>query len=152
MSAVFGIVAHMQSPFIFFTNSVSNKGSNFPDAGSVILMCVEVLIRIAGKHKLFQMDSSHISQSIHIPGAIFNDYLRTTMVGFSVLDGNLLYKDDQQQDLLGSSKDRQVDQKFSVNLYAACCRLLYTAVKHHKRFSRILFCLHTKVLLNFTIL
>lgn len=134
LSAVFGIMAHMQSPFIFFTNAVvGNQGSSSPDSGSVILMCVEVLIRIAGKHALFRMDSSHISQSIHIPGAIFLDYLQATRVGFSVLDGNLLSKDDQQQDLLGSSKGLQVDKKFSVSLYAACCRLLYTAVKHHKR-------------------
>ncbi|XP_019088743.1 PREDICTED: uncharacterized protein LOC104721844 [Camelina sativa] len=134
ISAVFGIMAHMQSPFIFFTNAVvGNEGANSPDAGSVILMCVEVLIRIAGKHALFQMDSSHISQSIHIPGAIFRDYLQIIpRVGFSVLDGNLLCQDDEQHDLLGSSKDLQVDQKFSMSLYAACCRLLYTAVKHHK--------------------
>ncbi|KFK29569.1 hypothetical protein AALP_AA7G151800 [Arabis alpina] len=155
LSAVFGIVAHMQSPFIFFTNSVSNKGSNFPDAGSVILMCVEVLIRIAGKHEPSYMDSSHIGQSIHIPGAIFNDYLQTTRAGFSALDGNLLYKNDQQQDRFGSSKDRQVDQKFSLSLYAACCRLLYTAVKHHQSetvgcmatlqesVSALLYCLET---------
>ncbi|KAL1210572.1 hypothetical protein V5N11_006892 [Cardamine amara subsp. amara] len=130
MSALFGIMAHMKSPFIFFTNAVVGKSSS-PDAGSVILMCVEVLIRIAGKHALFRMDSSHISQSIHTPGAIFLDYLQTTRVGFSVLGGNLLYKDDQQQDLLGSLKDLQVDQKFSMSLYAACCRLLYTAIKHH---------------------
>ncbi|CAB81008.1 hypothetical protein [Arabidopsis thaliana] len=134
MSAVFGIMAHMQSPFIFFSNAVvGNQGSNSPDSGAVILMCVGVLIRIAGKHALFRMDSSHVSQSIHIPGAIFLDYLHATRVGFSVLDGNLLSKDDQQQDLLGCSKELQVDRKFSVSLYAACCRLLYTAVKHHKR-------------------
>ncbi|ESQ54198.1 hypothetical protein EUTSA_v10024190mg [Eutrema salsugineum] len=133
MSAVFSIMAHMQSPFIFRkTAIVGNQGPNFPDAGAVILMCVEVLIRIAGKHALFQMDSSHISQSIHMPGAIFRDYLQSTRVGFSVLDGNLLHKDDQRQDLLGSSEDLQVDQKFSMSLYAACCRLLYTAIKHHK--------------------
>ncbi|XP_023634657.1 uncharacterized protein LOC17879042 isoform X2 [Capsella rubella] len=130
ISAVFGIMAHMQSPFIFFTNTV--VGSSSPDAGPVILMCVEVLIRIAGKHALFQMDSSHISQSIHIPGAIFRDYLQIPRVGFLVIDGNLLCQDDQQQNLLGGSKDLQVDQTFSMSLYAACCRLLYTAVKHHK--------------------
>uniref|UniRef100_A0A1J3D896 Nucleolar 27S pre-rRNA processing Urb2/Npa2 C-terminal domain-containing protein n=1 Tax=Noccaea caerulescens TaxID=107243 RepID=A0A1J3D896_NOCCA len=133
MSALFGIMGHMQSPFVFCTNAVvGEQGPSFPDAGSVILMCVEVLIRIAGKHALFQMDTSHLSQSIHIPGAIFRDYLQITRVGFSVLDRNLLHKDDQQQDLIGSSKDLQVDQKFSMSLYAACCRLLYTAVKHHK--------------------
>ncbi|CAN8229982.1 unnamed protein product [Cochlearia groenlandica] len=143
MSAVFGIVAHMQSPFIFFTNG--NQSSNSPDAGSVILMCVEVLIRIAGKHALFQMDSSHVSKSIHIPGAVFLDYLQTTRVGSSVREGNLL----------GSSKDLQVDQKFSMSLYAASCRLLYTAIKHHKSetegsiatlqdsVSALLYCLET---------
>ncbi|CAH2077504.1 unnamed protein product [Thlaspi arvense] len=130
MSAVFGIMAHMQSPFIFCTNAV--VGPNSPDAGSVILMCVEVLIRIAGKHALFQMDSSHVGRSVHMPGAIFRDYLQITRVGTSVLDGNLVRKDDQEQDVLGRSKDLHVDQKFSVSLYAACCRLLYTAVKHHK--------------------
>lgn len=115
MSAVFGIMAHMQSPFIFCTDTVVGKQCpKSPDAGSVILMCVEVLIRIAGKHALFEMNPSHISQSIHMPGAIFRDY------------GHLLHKDDQQQDL-------QVDQKFSVSLYAACCRLIYTSVKHHPK-------------------
>ncbi|KAJ0251723.1 Urb2/Npa2 family protein [Hirschfeldia incana] len=113
MSAVFGIMAHMQSPLIFCT-VVGNQGLKSPDAGSVVLMCVEVLIRIAGKHALFEMNPSHISQSIHMPGAIFRDY------------GNLLHKDDQQRDL-------QVDQKFSVSMYAACCRLIYTSVKHHPK-------------------
>ena len=115
VSAVFGIMSHMQSPFIFCTDAVVGKqGPKSPDAGSVILMCVEVLIRIAGKQALFEMNPSHISQSIHMPGAIFRDY------------GNLLVKDDQQQDL-------QVDQKFSVSMYAACCRLIYTSVKHHPK-------------------
>lgn len=112
MSAVFGIVAHMQSPIIFCTDAV--VGPKSPDTGSVILMCVEVLIRIAGKHALFEMNPSQISQSIHMPGAIFRDF------------GTLLHKDDQQQDL-------QVDQKFSVSMYAACCRLIYTSVKHHPK-------------------
>ncbi|KAJ4872411.1 hypothetical protein Rs2_45922 [Raphanus sativus] len=112
MSAVFGIMAHMQSPIIFCTDAV--VGPKSPDTGSVILMCVEVLIRIAGKHALFEMNPSHISQSIHMPGAIFRDF------------GTLLHKDDQQQDL-------QVDQKFSVSMYAACCRLIYTSVKHHPK-------------------
>ncbi|CAH8322539.1 unnamed protein product [Eruca vesicaria subsp. sativa] len=115
MSAVFGIMAHMQSPFIFCTDAVVvNQGPKSPDAGSVILMCVEVLIRVVGKHTLFEMNPSHISQAMHIPGAIFRDY------------GNLLHKNNQQQDL-------QVDQKFSVSLYAACCRLIYTSVKHHPK-------------------
>ncbi|KAG5413133.1 hypothetical protein IGI04_000700 [Brassica rapa subsp. trilocularis] len=115
VSAVFGIMSHMQSPFIFCTDAVVGKqGPKSPDAGSVILMCVEVLMRIAGKQALFEMNPSHISQSIHMPGAIFRDY------------GNLLRKDDQQQDL-------QVDQKFSVSMYAACCRLIYTSVKHHPK-------------------
>ncbi|KAG2243993.1 hypothetical protein Bca52824_094163 [Brassica carinata] len=115
MSAVFGIMAHLQSPFIFCTYEVvGNQCPKSPDAGSVILMCVEVLIRIAGKHALFEMNPSHISQSILMPGAIFRDY------------GTLLHKDYQQQDL-------QVDQKFSLSLYGACCRLIYTAVKHHPK-------------------
>lgn len=114
VAALFNIILHLQNPLIFFTKSVSNRDDNNPDPGSVILMCVEVLIRVSGKHAMFQLDSWHIAQSLHVPGALFQDLPCLQLSGASIGYETLL------------------DRHFSMNLFAACCRLLYTVLKHHK--------------------
>lgn len=123
IAALFNIVLHLQGPYIFFGKSSCYN----PDPGAVILMCVEVLTRVAGKHALFQMASWHVNQSLRIPGALFQNlhHPRVRRISASSLSSS----DNQECDSLGS-----VDRKFSIELYAACCRLLYTVVKHHKRF------------------
>ena len=117
---LFNIILHVQSPVIFFERLIV-RGSGDPDPGSVILMCIEVLTRISGKHALFQIDPWHVSQSLRIPSALFQFFpqlkLKTPPAGS-----------------LFSSENLQIDRAFSLDLYAACCRLLYTVLKHHKRY------------------
>ncbi|XP_021285690.1 uncharacterized protein LOC110417585 isoform X2 [Herrania umbratica] len=133
VAALFNIVLHLQSPLIFYGKFVSNEGDRNPDAGSVVLMCVEVLTRVAGKHALFQMDPWHTGQSLCIPGALFRDFHQLRLSEASVSNNSLLYSDKQTHNSMASKKYSVVDRQFSVNLFAACCRLLYTVLKHHKR-------------------
>ncbi|XVE93782.1 hypothetical protein REPUB_Repub01dG0224500 [Reevesia pubescens] len=118
---------------IFYRKLVSNEGDGNPDAGSVVLMCVEELTRVSGKHALFQMDPWHIGQCLRIPGALFQDFHQLRLSEAPVLSNSLLFLDKPNHDSIASTKYRVVDQEFSVNLFAACCQLLYTILKHHKR-------------------
>ena len=106
---------------------------NAPDPGAVILMCVEVLTRVSGKHALFQMDSWHVAQSLHIPAALFQDFDQLRISQDPASSNSLLNSDNQDCNTLGGMNSRTVDLKFSVELYTACCQLLYTILKHHKR-------------------
>ncbi|EOX97766.1 Urb2/Npa2, putative isoform 2 [Theobroma cacao] len=132
VAALFNIILHLQSPLIFYGKFVSNEGDRNPDAGSVVLMCAEVLTRVARKHALFQMDPWHIGQSLCIPGALFQDFHQLRLSEAPVSNNSLLYSDKQTHDSMASMKYSVVDRQFSVNLFAACCRLLYTVLKHHK--------------------
>lgn len=137
VAALFNIILHLQSPLIFYGKFVSNEGDRNPDAGSVVLMCAEVLTRVARKHALFQMDPWHIGQSLCIPGALFQDFHQLRLSEAPVSNNSLLYSDKQTHDSMASMKYSVVDRQFSVNLFAACCRLLYTVLKHHKRYVSI---------------
>ncbi|XP_010536016.1 PREDICTED: uncharacterized protein LOC104811117 [Tarenaya hassleriana] len=132
VSATLSIIVHLRSPFIFFSKPVCSHGLHYPDPGSVILMCVEVLTRISGKHALFQMEAWHVSQTIHMPGALLLDFLQVTSSGLPVSNGNLLSRCDHRQNRIQSLNNLHMDREFSISLYAASCRLLYTLVKHHK--------------------
>ncbi|XVF67867.1 hypothetical protein PTKIN_Ptkin10aG0156400 [Pterospermum kingtungense] len=131
VAALFNIILHLQSPLIFYGKFVSNEGSRNPDPGSVVLMCVEELTRVFGKHALFRMDPWHIGQSLRIPGALFQDF-RQLRLSEAPVSSNSLFMDKENQDSMSRVKYCAVDQQFSVNLFAACCRLLYTVLKHHK--------------------
>ncbi|CAN1174858.1 hypothetical protein LINPERPRIM_LOCUS10172 [Linum perenne] len=106
LSTLFNIILHLQGPLIFNRRATGV----LPDPGAVILMSAEVLTRVSAKCSLFHMESSHVAQSIHVPAALF-EY-------FSMLVDPSL-----------------VDRRFSVDLYAACCRLLSTVLKYHKNES-----------------
>jgi hypothetical protein len=93
-----------------------------PDSGSVILMCIEVLIRVLGKHALFEMHACQIGQCLRIPSATFQNFLQP--------------RRSRCLESVGETEKFCVDGQFSVDLFAACCRLLCTAVKHHKRESQ----------------
>lgn len=129
ISSVFNIILHLQSPIIFFERLI---GDTDPDPGAVILMCVEVLIRIWGKHALFQMETWHVAQSLRIPGALFQSFhqlkLSKTPIQYnsSTVQHNLIRDPEGRKQFCG------VDRRFSIDLFAACCRLLYNALKHHK--------------------
>lgn len=133
IAALFNIVVHLQSPLIFYREPFSNKGGNFPDSGSVILMCIEVLTRISGKHALYQLDSSHVAQCLRIPAALFQEVRQFRLSGASVPSSSVTLMDDQNCYSGASLSSFGVDRQFLIILYAACCRLLYTVLKHHKR-------------------
>lgn len=116
IASSFNIIVHLQSPLIFYEQSI---GKTDPDPGAVILMCVEVLKRISGKHTLFQMEAWHVAQSIRIPGSLFQDFCRLKL---------------SETSHRSSDQICAVDGRFSIDLFAACCRLLYNVLKHHKRY------------------
>lgn len=134
VAALFNIILHLQNPLIFYGEFVSNEGGRNPDPGSVVLMCVEELTRVSGKHALFRMDPWHIGQSLHIPGALFQDF-RKLRLSEAPVSSNSLFLDKENHDSEARVKNCAVDQQFSENLFAACCRLLYTVLKHHKRYE-----------------
>ena len=146
VAALFNIILHLQSPLIFYGKFVSNEGDRNPDPGSVVLMCVEELTRVSGKHALFRMDPWHIGQSLRIPGALFQDFHQLRLSEAPVSSNSLLFLDKENHDFIASMKYCAVDRQFSVNLFSACCRLLYTVLKHHKRYVsiRVSFLVHKK--------
>ncbi|KAL6526040.1 hypothetical protein OROHE_015564 [Orobanche hederae] len=121
VACLFNIVLHLQGPLIFYAYSDSIKADEHPDSGSVVLMCVEVLTKISGKPSLFQIDSCHISQSLRVPGALFQYFLQLQI---SEIPFKAAFRT--------STSNRSVNRKFSVELYDACCRILCNALKHHK--------------------
>ncbi|GAY65351.1 hypothetical protein CUMW_240420, partial [Citrus unshiu] len=124
--------AQGNSPIIFYEKQISCGRENIPDPGSVILMCIEVLTRVSGKHALFQMDSWHVAQSLRVPAALFQEIRQVSISEAPVPSNSAMFSDDQNSDTVASQNSIAVDRQFSINLFAACCRLLYTVLKHHK--------------------
>ncbi|XP_071935336.1 uncharacterized protein [Coffea arabica] len=127
VACLFNVVLHLQGPSIFQGNVNFDEGYTGPDSGSVILMCIEVLRRVTGKHALFQMDASYVGQSLNIPAALFQNLLQ-------------LQHSDSYSSTTSKTTDtcslkitsgRILDGRYSLDLYAACCRLLCSLVKHH---------------------
>ncbi|KAJ4967043.1 hypothetical protein NE237_018892 [Protea cynaroides] len=129
ISALFNIIVHLQSPQIFCVKLNGDNRDSDPDPGSVILMCVQVLTKVAGKHALFQMDSSHVGQALHVPAMLFKDFCQLRA---SQATSNPLIFAKQETRPVAGTDSYVVDQKFSVELFSACCRLLCTVVRHHK--------------------
>ncbi|XP_074312982.1 uncharacterized protein LOC141648325 [Silene latifolia] len=129
IASLFNIVVHLQGATLFYGRPNSTDGNNSPDSGSVVLMCVELLTRIAGKPTLFHLESHHVSQSLHIPGILFQSFrsLKAGEASHLSVTGS---KDHKVYDHFGLGF--LVDRVFSMNLYVASCRLLWTVVKHHK--------------------
>ncbi|PKI78723.1 hypothetical protein CRG98_000948 [Punica granatum] len=127
IASLFNIILHLQGPLIFYERSIENFGDNDPDSGAVVLMCIEVLTRISGKHALFQMDSWHVAQSLRIPAALFQEFSQLRLHKAPVASGSISSMENLDCNLKAS-----VDHRFSVDMYDACCRLLYTVLKHHK--------------------
>ncbi|GAV60305.1 Urb2 domain-containing protein, partial [Cephalotus follicularis] len=132
IAGLFSIILHLQSPLIFYGRSIGGKFDNCPDSGAVVLMSVEVLTRVSGKHALFRMDSWHVGHCLRIPGVLFQDFLQLRPAEASIPSNFLLLLDNKDNIPAESLKSCIVDRPFSIELFAACCRLLYTVLKHHK--------------------
>ncbi|XP_077246542.1 urb2/Npa2 family protein [Tasmannia lanceolata] len=129
INALFNIVLHLQSPFIFCQEMPNYKNENDPDPGSVILMCVEVLTKIAARHSLFQMDSSHVAQGLQMATTLFKHFCHLRA---SPNTPTLMFSANQKVRYPTDGNPHILDRQFSVDLYAACCRLLCAILRHRK--------------------
>ncbi|OAY51263.1 hypothetical protein MANES_05G200700v8 [Manihot esculenta] len=131
VAALFNIVLHLQSPSVFYGTPAGGNVHKGPDPGAVILMCVQLLIRVSGKKNWFQMDSWHVAQSLHIPAALFQDFGQLKLSKVPLLSDVCSFVDNTDSVSIADTHSFAVDQLFSIELFAACCRLLYTTLKNH---------------------
>ncbi|KAJ9130672.1 hypothetical protein P3X46_034212 [Hevea brasiliensis] len=129
IAALFNIILHLQSPLVFCDTTVGGSVHKGPDPGAVILMCVQVLTRVSAKKNWFQMDSWHVGQSLRIPAALFQHFGQLSKG--PLLSDIFLLVDNQDSDPVAGMHSCVVDQRFSIELFSACCRLLYTTLKNH---------------------
>ncbi|XP_021819976.1 uncharacterized protein LOC110761732 [Prunus avium] len=132
ISSLFNVILNLQSPVIFYERSIQNKGDTDPDPGTIILMCVDVLARISGKHALYQMEAWHVAQSLRIPSALFQDFHLLKLSEAPVPNDSSTVPNNQISNSVASKHFSGVDRKYSIDLFAACCRLLHNVLKHHK--------------------
>ncbi|XP_052193087.1 uncharacterized protein LOC127801749 isoform X2 [Diospyros lotus] len=132
VACLFNIILHLQGPLVFYGNKISNKGNAYPDPGAVILMCIEVLTRVSGKHAIYQLSSFHVGQSLRIPSALFQNLFSIRISEGPSLPNSLRFLDNQDTEIVEGKDYCVVDRQFSIDLFAACCRLLSTVLKHHK--------------------
>lgn len=141
VSSLLNVVMHLQGPKIFFRNLKFRNDFAEPDPGSVCLMCISVLTKISAKHIFFQLEACHIGQILHMPAAIFQSVFQlwTSKVPLcSNYTGGLIFGETE----VPGSERSAVDREFCIKLYGACCRMLCTVLKHHRRFA-------TSVLVSF---
>ncbi|XP_051182736.1 uncharacterized protein [Lolium perenne] len=130
VGALFNIVLHLQSPLVFYTEKLPSLYPDFhPDAGAIVLMCVEVITAFVGRHT-FQIDACHVSQCLHLPVTLFK--------GFKHLAGQTVSHSSEKSggQTVGQPLDTEeyiFDRQFSIDMYAACCKLLCTVLRHQQR-------------------
>lgn len=137
VASLFNIILHLQGTRMFLANTIRNRGHADPDSGSVILMSVEVLTRIFGKHALYQMDACHVSMSLRIPARLFQSILHLKITEAPTQPDSLRILDIKCTKNVESMEISSVNRQFIIELYAACCRLLCTILKHYKRYDMI---------------
>lgn len=133
-AGLFSIVLHLQSPQIFYVRMIATKNRSDPDPGSVILMSIEVLTRVSGKHALFQMNVWHVAQCLRIPAALFENF-SLKLPGSPIESECSLISAQETSNVVVTMSNSIIDKQFLIDLFAACCRLLYTILKHHKRYD-----------------
>ncbi|KAK6946382.1 Nucleolar 27S pre-rRNA processing, Urb2/Npa2, C-terminal [Dillenia turbinata] len=131
VAGLLNVTLHLQGPLIFCSRLDHGGDDACPDPGAVVLMCVEVLTRISGKNTLFPMESFHVAQSLRTPGALFQHFCEPRH------NNDFLVTSSDWECESVQSTTYIVDVQFSVDLYAACCRLLYTVLKHQRRESQL---------------
>jgi len=131
VGALFNIVLHLQSPLIFYIQKLPPHCSEFhPDAGAVVLMCVEVITSFVGRHS-FQIDASHVSQCLHVPMTLFKGF-KGLLACRSISRSSAKYCTESVEQ--HADHDEYIlDRQFSVDIYAACCKLLCTTLRHQQR-------------------
>ncbi|KAL6213152.1 hypothetical protein ACLB2K_012599 [Fragaria x ananassa] len=129
IACIFNVILHLQGPLIFYERSTPSKE---PDPGTVILMCVDVLARIAGKHAIYKMNLWHVAHSLRIPSALFQDFHLLKQSKCRVPNDSSTSTNNQLCNPAASIHVSGIDRQYSIGLYSTCCRLLHNVVKHHK--------------------
>ncbi|KAK1363078.1 putative nucleolar 27S pre-rRNA processing, Urb2/Npa2 [Heracleum sosnowskyi] len=133
VSSLFNIILHVQGPSLFFVNTIPYSDDATPDSGSVILMIIEVLTRVFGKRILAEVDG-YVSQSLRLSGGLFRYILQHKV---SRANGpSMLVPDSIGSEILKSMDTCAIDRKFMIELYDACCRLLYAVLRHYRSESQ----------------
>ncbi|KAJ0967599.1 hypothetical protein J5N97_024516 [Dioscorea zingiberensis] len=130
VSSLFNIVLHLRSPSIFYLEKRPlNETELNPHAGMLILMCVGILTKVAGGRS-YKMEPYYVSQCLHLPTALFQNFhqLKASNVGYP----NWKISTNQDSRQLMDIQCCSIDNQFSVDLFAACCKLLSTTLRHHK--------------------
>ncbi|XP_040365140.1 uncharacterized protein LOC112169545 [Rosa chinensis] len=144
IACMFNVILHLQSPLIFYERFTQSKDDSDPDPGIVILMCVDVLARISGKHAIYKMDLWHVAHSLRIPSALFQDFHLLKHSKCRVPNDSSTSPNNQPCNPVASVRVSGIDRQYSIGLYSACCRLLHNVVKHHKsEWYVLLYCLET---------
>ncbi|KAI3736344.1 hypothetical protein L6452_15883 [Arctium lappa] len=131
---LFNIITHLQGPGVFYKDPVLNRHyCADPDPGSVVLMCIEVLTKVSGKHALYQMDACYVAQALSIPATLFQNILQHNTSEAPTRSAFLRFSNIESMN--ENMNTKLFDQQYSIELYAACCRMLYTFLRHHKRES-----------------
>lgn len=128
VSGLFSIIWHLRSPHIFIEQSTAKQdcAGLDPDPGAVALMCTEVLTRIFAKQALFRLNYGHTGQALRLPGALFQSFLHVNN------ESGVSDRKEASEKTAVLTTLSCVDRKFSIDLYAASCRLLSTVIKHYK--------------------
>lgn len=146
--SLFNIILHLQGPSLFFSNTIPYSADATPDSGSVILMIIEVLTRVFRKNTLVEVDRKntvvevdwkntlvkvdvYVSQSLRVSGGFFENLLQHKVSKPKAQ--SMLVPHSIGSEILKSMDTCAVDRQFMMELYAACCRLLCTVLKHYKR-------------------
>ncbi|XP_015689807.2 uncharacterized protein LOC102709629 [Oryza brachyantha] len=126
IGALFNIVLHLESSFIFYTEKMHANPYLHPDAGATVLMCIEVITAFVGRHS-FQIDACHVSQCLHVPMTLFKGFKHLLSCQ------NISHSCNPSVDQLAASNEYVLNRQFSVDMYASCCKLLCTTIRHQQR-------------------
>ncbi|KAI4993140.1 hypothetical protein ZWY2020_007453 [Hordeum vulgare] len=130
VGALFNIILHLQSPLIFYIEKLPPLCPDLhPDAGAIVLMCVEVITSFVGRHT-FQIDACHVSQCLHLPVMLFKGFKHLLADRSVSCSPENIHEQIPGQSL--ASKEYILDRQFSVDMYAACCKLLCTVLRHQQ--------------------
>ncbi|XP_019169327.1 PREDICTED: uncharacterized protein LOC109165139 isoform X1 [Ipomoea nil] len=125
VSCLINVVLHLQGRNVFCMSVDSSNCFAHPDSGYVILLCIEVLIKICAKHAFFQLEKCHITQLLRLPAAIFQNLFQ--LKEFPRVSTVEVIDESSRRD-----SSYAIYQQFLLKLYAGCCQLLCTVLKHHK--------------------
>ncbi|KAI4965455.1 hypothetical protein ZWY2020_054551 [Hordeum vulgare] len=116
VGALFNIILHLQSPLIFYIEKLPP-------------LCPDLLSHHLWGGILFK-SSCHVSQCLHLPVMLFKGFKHLLADRSVSCSPENIHEQIPGQSL--ASKEYILDRQFSVDMYAACCKLLCTVLRHQQ--------------------